>query len=151
MTDSVSVDAHELIQFSEDLTQEADIITGEVRKSVQQTAMVTKRTWAADARRAFGSLGRQYAPTIDYTLTENGEEGGAGSIEAEIGPNLERYGGKTGAGGLVPGYGRFEDAPGGVRGPARGSVRRTAVKAETEFEQRIAMAVERSQQRSGIA
>lgn len=151
MSDGISIDASELGVFAANLSQEANIITGEVRKSVQQTAMEVKKRWAADARRAFGRLGRQYAPTIDYTLSEDGEEGGAGSLEAEIGPNLARYGGKTGPGGLVPGYGRFEEAPGGVRGRPRGSVRRVEAFAGTEFEKRLQMAVERSQSRSGVA
>lgn len=151
MSDGISIDASELGVFAANLSQEADLITGEVRKSVQQTAMAVKKRWASDARRAFGSLGGRYAPTIDYTLSEDGEEGGAGSFEAEIGPNLARYGGQSGAGGLVPSLGLLEEAKGGVRGPARGSVRRVEEFAGTEFEKRLLMAVERSQSRSGVA
>lgn len=138
-----------LNKLSADLTELAGIITGEARKSVQQTAIKTKKSWADDAAKSMGSVGARYAPTIDYTEHEYGGFG-QGVLEAEIGPNLARYGGKTGEGGLVPSMGILEEANGGVRGRPSHAVRRAEKFAGEEFVKRLELAIDESAKRVNL-
>jgi hypothetical protein len=136
-----------------DFSKLSNVVTAEVKKSVQQTAMETKKTWSADARGAFGSLAGRYAPTIDYDVEGvgrgNGRSAGSsagGTINAQIGPNLGRYTG----GGLAAAFGTFEEANGGIRGRARGSVRRAEKFAAEEFTERMQRAVDESAKRLNL-
>lgn len=139
----------DLNKLAADLTELPKIITGEVRKTVQQTAMEVKKSWAADA--AKGPLGKQYSATIDYTEHEYGAFG-QGVMEAEIGPNLARYGGKTGKGGLVPSFGIFDDpaSQGKILTPPSRARRRAEKFAETEFVKRLEIAVDESGKKAGL-
>lgn len=90
-----------------DLTELANVIPGKVEQAVQQTAIRTKQSWASQARGEH-PLGAQYADSIDYEVRTYGAFGQT-VIAAEIGPDLARYGGKTGAGGLVPSMGVLDE------------------------------------------
>jgi len=139
----VSADDFGLDALAKDLTHLANIMTNEVTKSMQQVGMTTKKVHQKAARK--GPMGAQYAPTIDYTVREYGAFG-QGVIEVEIGPNLARYGGKTGKGGLVPSMGILDDpeATGSIATPPS-RARRVAEKfAETEVIKRLEMAVDQS-------
>ncbi|MGU3358179.1 hypothetical protein ACLBWJ_13070 [Microbacterium sp. M4A5_1d] len=95
-----------------DLSGVADLVPNKARQAVQQTLMRTRDQWRKAA--AGNPLGRQYTAAIDYKIASTAGvmgagAGGAATIEGEVGPNLERYGGKTGRGGLVPSAGIFDD------------------------------------------
>lgn len=124
-----------------DLTDVAGLATKEVRKSMKQAAFKTRDEWRRQARG--NPLGQQYTASIDFTENEFGGFG-QGVLEVEIGPNLERYGGRTGKGGLVPSAGIFDDPNSPVsRAPDR--ARRRAEKfAGPELEKRIEIAIDQS-------
>lgn len=143
----VSYDFSELRTLSADLAVVAKV---EVRKSMQQSAIRTKKFWADDARRSFPrSIARRYAPTIDYSdlrmLAADDN-----TYRVDISPNLKRYGGKTGRGGLIPSLGILEEANKGVRGPARGAINRAQSFAEREFVDRMQLAVDQSLRKRGL-
>lgn len=105
-----------------DLSEVAKQSGRKARQVIQQTGMRTKAQWRSDA--AGNPFGRQYTATIDYTL--DGSVTGGAVASLEVGPNLSRYGGKTGKGGLVPSAGIFDDplSSGGIRvGPDRSRVK----------------------------
>ncbi len=134
-----------------DLSGIQGLVPKKARQAVQQTLMRTRDGWRKSA--AGNPLGRQYTAAIDYTIESSaGVMGGADSatISGEVGPNLERYGGKTGRGGLVPSAGIFDDPLSSVsRPPDR--ARRTAEKfAEEELERGIDIATEQSLRESGF-
>jgi hypothetical protein len=90
-------------------------------------------------------MGAQYTATIDYELSEGGVEGGRGGYGADIGPDIGRYGGKTGKGGLTPGFGIFDDpeaTPVGAK-PVRARPR-AELFADDELNKGIDIAVEQS-------
>lgn len=109
------IDISELVQLEHDLTELADLVPRQIPRIMQQVGMRTKKKWIELA--AKNPLGRQYTATIDFELREFGAFG-QGVYAVDIGPNLSRYGGQTGKGGLVPSAGIFDDplvAPLGVR------------------------------------
>lgn len=132
----------ELKVLERDLTTAAEVMPHKAAQAVQQTAMHTKEEWQEQAEG--NTMGKQYSAAIDYTVREYGAFG-QGVIEAEIGPNLSRYGGKTGKGGLTPGFGFFDDpesTPIGVK-PVR--ARRRAEKfAEQELDKGLEIALRQS-------
>lgn len=132
----------ELVELERDLTKTAGLMPHKAAQAVQQTAMRTKSEWRKHAKG--NTMGGQYTATIDYTAREFGAFG-QGVIEAEIGPNIGRYGGRTGKGGLTPGFGFFDDpesTPIGVK-PVR--ARRRAEKfADEELDKGIEIAVRQS-------
>ena len=136
-------DFSQLHTLFKDLTEVGDLVQSEVKKSLQQTAIETKESWAADASK--GVLGKRYAPTIDFEEREFGAFG-QGVLEVVIGPNLERYGGKTGRGGLVPSAGIFDDPlnQGKIRSTPSRARQRAEKFAEAELAERIRIAVDRS-------
>lgn len=147
----IGYDFTEVYRLAADLTEISEVTRREVRLSVQQTAIQTKKFWAADARKSFPRrVARQYAPTIDYTIRGYGAFG-QGVYEAEVGPNLIRYGGLTGPGGLIPSLGILEEAKGGVRGRARQAIDRAAKFAEQELPARMELAVSESLRKKGLA
>ncbi|SDG21633.1 hypothetical protein [Microbacterium sp. 77mftsu3.1] len=135
-------DISELRDLERDLTELADLVPAEVPAVMQQVGARTKARWIELAAR--NPLGRQYTATIDYETRGVGAFG-QGVLYVEIGPNLERYGGKTGKGGLVPSAGIFDDplvTPMGAR-PDRS--RREAEKfAAEDLIRGIEVAIERS-------
>jgi hypothetical protein len=144
MADGGTFDFSELNKLTADFTASTELVTSEAKKSLQQTAIETKKSWAADAKK--GVRGGRYAPTIDYTESEPGAIGGKGTLEVEIGPDIERYGGKTGKGGLVPSFGIFDDpeSKGDIRAtPSRARVA-AAKFAEKQIVDRMETAVDRS-------
>lgn len=132
----------ELIELERDLTTAADLMPHKAAQAVQQTAMNTKDEWRKLAKG--NTMGEQYTATIDYTAREYGAFG-QGVIEAEIGPNLGRYGGKTGKGGLTPGFGIFDDpesTPVGAK-PVRAR-KRAELFADKELDKGIEIALRQS-------
>jgi hypothetical protein len=132
-------DFSELMVLAADLTAVAKESPKKARQAVQQTGIRTKAQWAKDA--SGNPLGRQYTATIDYTLT--GAVSG-GILDLEIGPNLARYGGKTGPGGLVPSAGIFDDplSRGGILTPPDRSRRKAEKFASDEMEKGITIALD---------
>lgn len=120
----------EIRQLEVDLTETAGLMAHKAAQAVEQTAVRTKSEWRKLAKR--NPLGGRYTSTIDYTVREYGAFG-QGVIEAEVGPNLDRYGGKTGRGGLMPSAGIFDDPlnQGGIlRAPDRSRQRAEEFAAE---------------------
>jgi len=152
MADGVEFNLDEVYGLIADLSDIEGVVNREVVKSVQQTAMETKKSMAADARKTMPkSIARRYAPTIDYELRDFGAFG-QGIISAEVGPNLKRYGGKTGKGGLLPSMGILDDpeSAGGIRSkPARVRPRGEKFAGE-ELEKRGTLAVEESLKKAGL-
>ena len=145
----MSDDFSQLDKLSLDLTEAANIDNLQASQIVQQAAMNTKKSWAADAKK--GPMGAQYAPTIDYTLKEYGGFG-QGVYAVEIGPNLARYGGKTGPGGLTPSFGIFDDpqSSGGISvtpSRARPKAEKFAIK---DLEKGVQKAIDQTLKRLGL-
>ncbi len=135
----------ELGRLAADLRAVANISPVKVRQSLQQTAFKSRDEWRKLA--AGNPLGRQYTATIDYTI-----KGGKGDITAEIGPNLKRYGGKTGKGGLVPSAGIFDDplSQGSIR-RAPDRARRAVEKfAADELDKGVKIAIDQSLKELGL-
>jgi hypothetical protein len=132
-------DFSELMALAADLTAVAKESPKKARQAVQQTGIRTKAQWAKDA--SGNPLGRQYTATIDYTLT--GAVSG-GILDLEMGPNLARYGGKTGPGGLVPSAGIFDDPlrQGGILTPPDRSRRKAEKFAAEDIEKGISIALD---------
>ncbi|WP_417556161.1 hypothetical protein [Microbacterium sp.] len=102
----MSDDFSELVVLERDLTEVAGLMPHKAAQAVQQTVIRTRDEWRKLAKRSV--MGEQYSATIDYEVREYGAFG-QGVIEGEVGPDLARYGGKTGKGGLTPGFGIFDD------------------------------------------
>lgn len=143
-----SMDFSELDALVQDLRDVPNLANAEVKKSMQQTAMETKKSYQADAKK--GSRGRQYAPTIDYEITGVGTGNRGGEINVEVGPNLGRYGGKTGKGGLVPSLGILDDPQSGIRGTPSRARRRAEKFAAEEMVKRIEIAADESLKKLGL-
>ena len=134
--------------LARDLTDLTDITPKKVGQAVQQTAIRTSEEWQKLAKG--NPMGEQYTATIDYTEREYGAFG-QGVYEAEIGPDLARYGGKTGKGGLMPSAGIFDDpesTPIGVR-PVRAR-RRAELFADKELTKGIEIALDQSLKAKGL-
>lgn len=140
-------DFSELLTLAADLTAVAKASPRKARQVVQQTGIRTKAQWAKDA--AGNPLGRQYTATIDYTLT--GSVGG-GILDVEIGPNLTRYGGKTGKGGLVPSAGIFDDPlrRGGILTPPDRARRKAEAFASDDIVKGIGIALDQALTERGL-
>lgn len=135
--------ADDFAVLERDLTESANLMPRKAAQAVQQTAIRTKKQYRQEAKG--NPLGGRYTATIDYTVNEFGAFG-QGVIEAEIGPDLARYGGKTGKGGLVPSAGIFDDpqSQGSIRrAPDRARVRAEAF-ASDELDRGIDIAVEQT-------
>lgn len=135
-------DFDELEALARDFTTASELMPHKAAQAVQQTGIRTKDEWRKIAKG--NPLGGQYTSTIDYTVREYGAFG-QGVIEADIGPDLARYGGKTGRGGLVPSAGIFDDpesTPVGAK-PDR-SRRRAETFAEEELDKGIEIALSQS-------
>ena len=140
----------DLNKLSADLTQVPNVLQPEVKASLNQAAFHTRDEWRKDA--AKGVLGRQYADSIDFEEREFGAFG-QGVLEVNVGPNLARYGGRTGKGGLVPSAGIFDDpeSSGGIKGAKPSRARRKAEKfAEKELVERLEVAVDESLKKLGL-
>ncbi len=118
-------DFSDLFELERDLTTAADLMPHKAAQAVQQAGMNTKKQWKKLARG--NPLGGQYTATIDYTMRD-ASGFGQGIVEAEIGPDLARYGGRTGKGGLVPSAGIFDDPE------SQGSIRRAPDRARRAAE-----------------
>ncbi len=135
-------DFSEMTVLERDLTEVAGLIGHKAGQAVQQTAIRTSEQWQKLAKG--NPMGEQYTATIDYTEREYGAFG-QGVYEAEVGPDLARYGGKTGKGGLTPGFGFFDDpesTPIGVK-PVRAR-RRAEQFADVELDKGIEIATRQS-------
>lgn len=134
-----------------DLSGIQGLVPMKARQAVQQTLMRTRDGWRKDA--AGNPLGRQYTAAIDYKIGSTaGVMGGAESatIEGEVGPNLSRYGGKTGRGGLVPSAGIFDDPLSSVSRPPDRARRAAEKFAAEELERGVDIAAEQSLRESGF-
>ena len=132
-----------------DLTEIPNVVNRKVEQAVQQTAIRTKKAWAEQAVK--GPMGDQYAPTIDYELREFGAFG-QGQYSAEIGPDLARYGGHTGKGGLVPSMGILDDpqSTGNIKTPPSRARRKAEKFAVEELLKGIDIAVTESHKEVGL-
>ena len=144
-----SMDFSQLDALAQDLTEIPGLINAKAKQAVQHVALNTKKSWAADAKK--GPRGGRYAPTIDYEECEFGGFG-QGVFEAEIGPNLARYGGKTGKGGLIPSLGILDDpeSSGGIRTTPSRARRRAEKFAAKDLVKGIEIAVEQSLKKAGL-
>lgn len=131
-------DFSELTQLSQDLGTVPARAIPKVRQAVEIAARKTKDAWRQTAQPLSGKHARQYPGSIDYDLELNTD----GQISAEIGPNLTRYGGKSGRGGLAPSLGILEDAPGGVRSKPQRAGQKAAQIGGDDLETGIAKALE---------
>lgn len=132
----------ELTDLARDLTEVAGLINEKAAQAVVQTAFRTRDEWRKHAKG--NPMGEQYTESIDFTAREYGAFG-QGVYEAEIGPDLARYGGKTGEGGLTPGFGIFDDpesTPVGVK-PVRAR-KRAELFADKELDRGIEIAARQS-------
>lgn len=148
MSDGIEADFSALDALAVDLDAVAAESPKKARQVVQQTGIRTKARWRSDA--AGNPFGRQYTATIDYTLEGSVS---SGQIDLEIGPNLGRYGGKTGKGGLVPSAGIFDDplSSGGIVGAVPDRARRKAEKfAEQDAADGIEIAVKQIMDERGL-
>jgi len=97
----VADDFHELYELAADLTGAGDKIGPFVKKAVEVTARHMRDDWRQGAEVGAGDgFSSDYASSIFYDMKYE-----AGSIGAEIGPELGRPGGSAGF---------LEEAPGGV-------------------------------------
>ena len=103
---------------------EAKVIPG-VRKALEVTARHVKDDWKKGAKRSGLT---SYASSIDYDLKLDAD----GELGAEIGPNMDKRGGKAGF---------VEDANGGVRSAPQHAGRKALKKNEADFIKGIEMAV----------
>ena len=144
-----SADFSEFDKLNLDLTEAANIDNLQASQIVQQAAFRTKESWAKDA--AKGVMGAQYAPTIDYELKEYGGFG-QGVYSAEIGPNLARYGGLTGKGGLTPSSGIFDDpqSSGGISATPTRARPKAEKFAEKDLEKGVQIAIDKTLKRLGL-
>lgn len=137
----------DLEDLARDLTNVARIVPVKVKQSVQQAAMRTKGEWRKLARG--NPLGRQYTATIDYTVDDE-FSASAATFSAEVGPDLERYGGKTGRGGLVPSAGVFDDPISPVKRKPDRARRGAEQFAARELSKGIEIALDQSLQEHGL-
>ena len=154
----MSADFSEFDKLNLDLTEAANIDNLQASQIVQQAAIRTKESWQKDALKTMPAMGKQYAPTIDYTVREYGGFG-QGVYAAEIGPNLKRYGGKTGVGGLTPSMGVLDDPVGdeakagfavGVSEPPSRARPRAEKFAEKDLEKGVQIAIDKTLKKSGL-
>ena len=140
----------EVRALAADLAAIAGTMPGKARQAFQQTLIRTKKSYADDAKKSMPkSVAKRYTPTIDYTLSK-GET--PDTLEGEVGPNIERYGGKSGKGGLLPSFGFLDDpdAAGGIRtAPSRARQRAEKFAAE-ELVKGIEIAAEQSMKARGL-
>ena len=155
---SIDADFSQLNALAQDLTEIPHLINAKAKQAVQQAAMNTKKSWAADALKTMPAMGKQYAPTIDYEEREFGGFG-QGVFAAEIGPNLARYGGKTGVGGLTPSMGVLDDPQGnaaragwavGISKPPSRARRRAEKFAAKDLVKGIEIAAQQSLREAGL-
>jgi hypothetical protein len=138
----------EVYGLTADLTSMPEVVTRKVEQAIQQTGIRTKESWANDAKKDY-RLAR-YAPTIDYETREFGAFG-QGQFTVDIGPNLKRYGGKTGKGGLVPSLGFLDDPlNAGVNAPPSRIRPRAEKFGQEELVKGIEIAVEQSLKAKGL-
>lgn len=117
-----------------------------VEGALKKTAHGMKEDWQHLAALPSGGHAKHYPPSIDFDITKSEFP----TYEAEIGPNLKRYGGKTGKGGLAPSLGILEEANGGVRAAPQ-NVRPGVIKAnETDFERGMDRAIDDALRRAGL-
>lgn len=93
----------DLHQLAADLSAVAAGSPRKARQVVQQTGINTKKHWQQISK---NPAGKRYTATIDYEIKGSVTQG---DVELEVGPNLARYGGKTGRGGLLPSMGIYDD------------------------------------------
>lgn len=138
-----------LHELTSDLGRLVDVTEFEVKKSVQQAGMDGRKAWQNDAKSSYGRWGRQFAASIDYEEGEFGKTG-YGGFAVEIGPNLTRYGGKTGEGGLIPSLAFLDEANGGVTARPRGTRERFEPVAEKILAEKMDIAVAESLRKADL-
>jgi len=147
-----SADFSEFDKLNLDLTEAANIDNLQASQVVQQAALRTKESWAKDALKSMPKrIARQYAPAIDYEAREFGGFG-QGVYAADIGPNLARYGGKTGKGGLIPSAGFLDDpqSAGGISVTPTRARQRAEKFAEKDLEEGVQIAIDKTLKRLGL-
>lgn len=137
-------------RLAKDLTDVAGLVPKKAAQAVEQTAVRTRDEWRRLA--AGNPYGAQYTRTISYDVDQDGEGGGRGEYSAEVGPDLGRYGGRTGKGGLVPSAGIFDDPinQGDILRPPDHAARDAGRFAEDELERGVEIAVEQSLREKGF-
>lgn len=117
-------DFSDLYALVADLSHAPEAASRNIKKAVQFTATEIKQDWGQAAERT-GLTG--YAASVDYDINLN-----ASTIEAEIGPNLDRPQGSLG---LV------EDANGGVRSAPQHAGRDAMEANEPDFYRGLEIAI----------
>lgn len=130
--------AEELRQLAADLNAVAGQSPRKARQVVQQAGKKAKDFWRETSR---NPLGKQYTASIDYEIEGSTRDG---EIVLEVGPNLTRYGGKTGRGGLTPSFGIFDDPlrSGGLTTPPDRARRRAEKFTADDVERGITIALD---------
>lgn len=123
MTDGVTVDFSELMEFAADLAGVPAEASKNVRKAIQVTSGRVKADWRKTADRT-GLHG--YAARVTYDTKES-----SSGIEAEIGPKL----GGQGSMGFV------EDGGGGVKSAPQHAGRDAAKANEADFVKGLTLAI----------
>jgi hypothetical protein len=146
---SLDFNFDEVYGLTADLTDIPKVMNGKVQQAIQQAGLRTKESWANDAKS--GPRGDRYAPTIDYEAREFGAFG-QGQYTVDIGPNLARYGGDTGKGGLVPSFGFLDDpqSRGSVKTPPSRSRPRAEKFGADELAKGVEIAIEQSMRAKGF-
>ena len=136
----------DLSKLVSDLSAVAAQSPRKARQVVQQTGINTKKHWAEISK---NPAGRRYTDTIDYTLEGSVADG---EISVEVGPDIARYGGKTGRGGLVPSFGIFDDPlrTGSIRRPPDRARRGAEKFAADDTEKGIAIAIDQLLKEHGL-
>jgi len=124
VSDGVEADFSELMKLSADLTAAPAKVVPKVRQALQYTATDIKADWRRGAKRT-GLEG--YAASITYDT-----EIKAGSVEAEIGPDLTRNQGM---------FGLVEDGTGNVRSAPQHAGRDALKRAEPDFVKGLEIAI----------
>lgn len=114
-------DFSELMKLAADLGEAEVKVVPFVRKAVEFTATNVKKDWRDDAKKQNPrGVTKRFQSSIDYDMKLDTD----GSIGAEVGPNLGRFGGS---------WGFIEDAPGDVHSAPQESGRKAAKKNEADF------------------
>ncbi|WP_308491028.1 hypothetical protein [Microbacterium terrisoli] len=136
----------DLSKLVADLSAVAKGSPKKARQVVQQTGIRTKKHWQEISKNPAGS---RYSATIDYEITGSVLDG---DVELEVGPDLTRYGGKTGHGGLVPSFGIFDDplSTGSIKRAPDRARRRAEKFAADDVEKGIGIALDQLLKENGL-
>ena len=123
--------------LSRDLASADKRVVDNVEKALKVTSMNVKKSWQKKAARK--GL-KQYAATVDFEVHQSFAFGGA-AVQSEIGPNMTRYRGKVGKGGLVAAMGFIEEAKGDIAAAPQHAGRDALAENADDFERGINIAI----------